>query len=137
MQLFSLLVGMIPFGVIMFLILKNMEKLLQQRVDGAFKKLHDQLSGIKKNEFLYYTNGHPYVWVETSLKDIEEEIRNSKYVRGVVPENFSISIDENRKSVYFVHTPRKKFKFDDLHHYDEWIESQKEVAENIAKYKNS
>ena len=94
----------------------------------------------EKQGYRFYTNGHPYVWVEINYQEFLELMDDGIYLKGqhgnkIFP-RFSYDINKDSKQVYVVPLV-KDFNFSSLKHYQEWLDSQKQVAENIAKYKNS
>ncbi len=49
---------------------------------------------------------------------------------------YAIKINEHLHTIYYV-TQTSTFDFGKLMHYQDWLDSQKQVSKNIAQYKNS
>lgn len=99
-------------------------------------KFPDAIKG--DSGYKYYTNGHPYVWVEISYTGLLESIKFSCDGHRGMPQTplYSIKVDDINKSVYFVNRT-DCFDFNQLMHYQQWIDLNKQVSENITRYKNS
>ncbi len=85
--------------------------------------------------YTFYTDGHPYVWVETSLESIQDQIKQSHQHHQPYGLTYEVQANEQRKAIYFVSIYRGKVAWPSLMHDDEWAESNKKVAENIRRYK--
>lgn len=89
-------------------------------------------------DYQCFSTGHPYVWVEVLFDDVCDEIDKTLYQTHIFTwrkASFSLKNDEEKKRIYIVHG--NKFNWNKLKHYDEWIESKKEVANRIALYKKN
>jgi hypothetical protein len=118
------------------------EKKLHEK--NAISDLHEIYSTLKNNinEYSFYSTGHPYVWVDSNKIKMEKQIISTctrsfpgsdiYYDKAI----YSLKIDQNNKSIYYV-TDIENFDFNSLMHYQEWLDSQQQVAQNIAKHKNS
>ncbi|NQD38295.1 hypothetical protein HPT27_14805 [Permianibacter sp. IMCC34836] len=86
-----------------------------------------------------YTNNHPYVWGEVDYNQCKDE-----YLRSIslgpnlstYCPKVSLRVIESTKSIYLV-AGTDQFDWSSLYHYEEWIESNKEVSERIREYKST
>lgn len=115
------------------------DKEIKRISSEAVKKLATQHSGLFSGSYSYFTNNHPYVWGEVDHDELMGLIEMSATgIRRIPvdPPNFCSRVDEERKRFYFVYHKRD-FDFSTLMHYQEWLDSQSKVAENIERYKNT
>jgi hypothetical protein len=132
----------------LFILAVILAYLLHVAFEREISRIHhremERLSDLTKNisnpskEYKFFTDGHPYVWVNSSYDEMVKGIRDScRGPKGVpIQPVYSLMVsDENRKVYYIVGD--KKFNFSKLVHYDKWLASKKILAENIAKYKGS
>lgn len=110
---------------------------------AAKHKLDSFEASLEKDISAYtvYTNGHPYNWSEYSYEKLCKKVLNSAGWSLVIPwwheaSSFVTKVDESRKMIYFI-VGHNDFEWGSLKHYDEWLDSNKKVSKNIAKYKSS
>ena len=99
------------------------------------QKLIESVGGIENAKF--YTNGHPYVWVESTYEEIKKVIFFSCVGgRGIPkPASFISKINKENGYIYVVITNKPTFEWSSLQHYEEWLKSNEPYAERIANYK--
>ena len=95
-------------------------------------------SNCEESAVSFYTDGHPYVWVESTKQELEKILDQSCIgLQGASkPSSCKFKINKSTNSVYVV-TENNIDKMSTLMHYQEWLDSNKIVAENIAKNKNA
>ncbi|VUD67645.1 hypothetical protein TDB9533_03907 [Thalassocella blandensis] len=130
---------MILSFLLVILVMQGLKREVRKCANKEISRLKSRYPGIFDGGYKFYTNGHPYVWDEVSLYDaiklIELSVTGAHGV-PIDPPVYSIKIDEDKKNIYIV--PHKvAYDFSKLKHYQEWLDSQREAAKNIAKYKNS
>ena len=114
------LILLIPVAVLLFFWFTKLDSLLQEQVEKGLSKLNKTILKEEKDNFDFYTDGHPYVWVKSDYDSCVQTIIQAKYAKGIAPDNFTIKKDLENKAIYFLHSPTKKFKMGDLKHYKEW-----------------
>lgn len=134
---YLIFIAFIPLGVALFLFFKFIENQFDSAMKDALIRLDNALNEIDPNAYKFYTTGHPYVWCDTNLEEIKKSINDLKYSRNYNPNDYLINICNEKKSVYFIQRPAINSNWEKLMHYQEWLDSQKQVADNIHKYKNS
>ena len=96
------------------------------------------------NNYHFYTDGHPYVWVETNREELCRKIKLCCEVIGsesnggaTGPANVQVRINEEKHAIYvLVSSPGEINKcWPELMHYQEWLESNEPIAERISEYK--
>lgn len=109
---------------------------IQQRFDELENGLANELV-----DYTCFTNNHPYVWGEIDYSaEKASMIEECKWTyAGTTPVpggdlKFSLKADDSLKALYIAHHS-ENFDWNSLHHYEEWLESMREVGENIERYK--
>ncbi len=117
-----------------------------KRISQSRKATQKEFSNLEVryelSDYKCYTYNHPEVWGEVDYLVYKTEIISSARWRFSVnhipwPQktvNFCLNIDTHNKEIYLVRG-YKTFDWDKLQHYEQWLESKKEMAERIAKYK--
>lgn len=141
MEFYATIIAIIIIYIFFSLKLNTWQKARKDRIyEDEIISLRNKFPGILESDsgYKYYTNGHPYVWVESSYTGFLESIKYSAEGYRGMPQTpiYSIKVDDNSKSIYFVNRI-ENFDFNQLMHYQEWIDSNKQVSENIREYKNS
>lgn len=112
---------------------------IKRSAEKELSRLNVEHPLIFEGGYTFYTNNHPYVWGEISQDDVAKLIKFSAtgaHHTPLDPPIYSIKIEREQKKVYLI--PHKRtFDYSKLMHYQEWLDSQKDVAENIAKHKAS
>ncbi|MBT8139779.1 MAG: hypothetical protein KJP25_08410 [Gammaproteobacteria bacterium] len=134
---------------IVFYLVHKAEASASKKIEIIYKKELTKLSDLYPNIFLedsdteFYTVGHPYVWVSSNFDEFKELIKRSCYVQPIQgPKlalekpvySFCYKLDANRA---YIVAREGSFDFNSLMHQQQWIESQRDVSENIRKYKDS
>jgi len=126
---------------IFYLMLRAPEKIKKSNDHAKAKLLNFEKSLSRPiTEYKAYSIGHPYTWVEIRYENFFKSITTSASFSRFPPywdkaHTFCTKVDEDNKRIYLI--PRHtKYDWERLMHYDEWIESNREVAENIAIYQN-
>jgi hypothetical protein len=107
--------------------------LAQSRLDDCI-----ELLGVPVDNVKFYTDGHLYVWVESSLEEVRSYLAascvGSPYGQ---PRESGVLIKSNAEKyrIYLV-AENRHHMMDKLMHYQEWIDSNKEVSDQIARHKN-
>ena len=111
----------------------------------AVGRLNNAILPIKNEieEYKFYTTGHPYVWVEssyeelcTTIKSMCNSVPSQSVVKIIGPANVFVKVNQEKRAIYVVVTEPIDInnRWPDLMHYDEWLESNKSISENIIKY---
>ena len=140
LMIFFFLGGALLLVWVMF---KQKDGYLKYAIGALDKKLLPIKDHIGEYEF--FTTGHPDVWVQTNYKDLCKIIGSScrgvpgstvgSYIVG--PANVFVKINEEKKAIYVIVSGSEstKCEWPQLMHYQEWVESNKALAERIAEYK--
>ena len=105
------------------------------------RKISDFESSLQSSlpSYRAFTNNHPYVWGE-----VDYESWKNEYIKSITigvggsadcPE-LSIRVIEATRSIYLV-SGTEQFDWTSLYHYEEWIESNSQVAERIRRFKST
>ncbi len=94
-------------------------------------------------EYVTFTDGHPYTWTEVKFETLVAEVRKC------IPRRWRINfpyypkmtcwfrVDNENRRIYLV---PYVFEFEDagsLMHYQDWLESEPDVRKKIAEYRRS
>lgn len=82
-------------------------------------------------EFL--TSGHPYVWVDSSISDLQKLVEAAVTgVRGMPrdPPFYSCKWDSDKRRFYFVPCTNN-FDFDSLVHYEDYVPKEKRYTVKV------
>ena len=115
------------------------EGFAQQEIDKFYENLDMGL-----DEYKFFGRGHPYVWVEFSRKVAEDIVLRSCEIVPFPGSPFNFYDKSQRllyarsdlKHIYIVDRGETD-RSTDLLHYQEWLDSQKQVAESIARHKRN
>ena len=110
-------------------------KKYEQEGLARFEKIIDTIG--KAEDIKFFTDGHPYVWVEASYEDAKKIVLFScRGFRNVaIPASFEARADIEARSIYIIVPRGRKFNWESLQHYEAWIKSNEPFAERIAAYK--
>lgn len=94
---------------------------------AKFHRFLDSLQSDREN-YNYYIVGH-LVWSETSIENIENEIRGLcinplSSPASPQPPRFLLKCHEPSKSVYFVPTLDRDFDWESIPHYEDYVRTQ-------------
>lgn len=104
-----------------------------------YGKLNLEYPDLFGGEYRFYTDNHPYVWGEIPEEEFMGLLKAAATGAYGVPRNspiFCHAINVKNRCFYFI-AGKDKFDFSSRMHCQEWLDSKKELAQNIAKYKNS
>ena len=131
------------FVIYMFWCLVTNQSKINRSNREALAKLNKLEAEIECDisEYKIYTTGHPYTWSEVTYDKKFDYIINSSGWDLYIPWwhkacSFVTKVDEHNKFIYIV-TNREKFDWSKLQHYDQWLESNNEIENNIKKHKDS
>jgi hypothetical protein len=118
---------------------RKYEKLAREEMNALYEAIGPQL-----DEYLFFGRGHPYVWTEFSKETAEDIVVRSCEIRPYPGCPFSL-YDLSKNHLYSSHdlkhiyiVPRGETdETSNLLHYQQWIDSHKEIGENIARYKKN
>ena len=89
----------------------------------------------------FFTDGHPYVWVEVSYEQAQNIVRGScqsPYPRGgPIPASFETKIDNERLYIYIIRPRIGKLHWPELQHYEEFVKENAKFSERISAYKGN
>ena len=118
---------------------RKYESLAQREIIDVYEDLK---AGV--DEYVFFGRGHPYVWTEFSRETAEDIVLRSCEIISFPGSPFNF-YDESQSHLYARSDLKHIYVVDrgetdsstDLLHYQEWLDSQKQVGENIARYKGS
>lgn len=116
-----------------FFLTKNTK--LSQRV--ILKKLWRLNKSIEVN---IYTNEHAEVWVKSTIQDVRSKIEALRPYLKFMPvgnSKYILRSEISTNSIYIVFGTTDNNYWPELLHYEKWLESNNQVKENIAKYKEA
>ena len=120
-----------------------LHKAFDDQIGKIATKYRDKLTleypNLFEGQYKFYTDNHPYVWEEVPEEEFINLIKAAATgARGVPldPPICCYKINIESEKFYFV-AGKRNFNFSSRMHYHEWLDGQKEVAQNIAKHKNS
>jgi hypothetical protein len=89
------------------------------------------------DEYTTYSNNHPYVWGEVDFEQTRRWLFESVNAKNFVPNRlkFSLKKDDDIRAIY-IGVGTESFDWSSLKHYEEWLESNQEVSQNILKNRN-
>jgi hypothetical protein len=105
----------------------------------SLKNFEENLSSLAHNENIkIFTNEHPYVWVENTANEARQKIKDScprgKFGLAAGLAKYQIKVDRENSHIFVALNTSPKQQWPALKLYEEWLESNKQVAENIAKH---
>jgi hypothetical protein len=118
---------------------RKYETIARQNMDTLYTHLE-----VEPEEYQFFGRGHPYVWTKFPREEAENIVVRSCRIDTYPGAPFTLYGDPQQclcvrndlKHIYVV--PRgESDTSSDLLHYQEWLDSHKEVSENIARYKES
>lgn len=104
-----------------------------------YSALASQYPDLFGQGYRFYTDNHPYVWGEVPEEDFIALVKAAATGAKGVPLDPPIccySINTKTQCFYFI-PGKDSFDFSRRMHYQEWLDSQADIARNIAHYKNS
>ena len=116
-------------------------------IRDARNKLHLEFFDFEKElnhkveEYTCYSTGHPYTWSQVTYAEKVNELMESIHWTRFLPHwtgpaTYSIKKDEEKRFIYIV-SGEDDYDWTSLLHYEEWLESNKDVALAIRKYKSN
>lgn len=108
-------------------------------LDSFVLQLKAELTGSIEN-YSFYTDGHPYTWTEVDFEELLSDMRKQlpkRWVAGGIGHYRKFCcwcrVDNPNLRVYLV-PDVLDFDASGLMHYEDWVNSSGEVAENIARH---
>ncbi|WP_444918316.1 hypothetical protein [Microbulbifer sp. JMSA003] len=126
-------------SVLMIFVMKSQDREIDKITKRHLELIRNSYPDAFGGSYTFYTDNHPYVWGEIEKEAITGLVRAAATgFRGIPqdPPIYCYEVDDYNKRFYFI-AGQKRFDFKSLKHYQEWLDSQKEVAENIRKYNAS
>lgn len=112
--------------------IKAYQHLAKVELEKVFENLEEDIS-----QYSFFTSGHPDTWVSSSRDDCVSDVQKScvgiRY--NARPAVYELKVDESNRRIYYVTGHLKNFDWDSLQHYDEWTESNRPTADQIAEFK--
>lgn len=107
----------------------------------SLKAFEAELQKFIGKDLKVYTNEHPYVWVENSVHEAREKIKNScpksRYGTAAALAKYQLRTSEKDNHIFLALNKKSTDPWPDLKLYEEWLNSNRSVVENIAKYKEA
>jgi hypothetical protein len=120
-------------GIVMYVVCDKGAKIFQCK---AIEELRSKLECVDDvSEYSFYTTGHPYVWVESSYDEMLASVEESciGFQGTPQPARYKMRLSSEHKKIYYVANGLTTLDFGDLMHYDEWLDSKKQLQENITQ----
>ena len=133
---------LVIIGAVLYLFAKSMlaktREYSQSYERLSLKEFDAVLQELGNENIKAFTNSHPYVWVENSIEETRKKIMascpRSRYGTAAALAKYQLRVNHEQKYIYVALNKNSKDAWPELKIYEEWLESNREVAENIARY---